>query len=379
MTPRRSLLLILALGLAVRLENLHGMSQHPMAEYQFRSTEADMSLAYEWSGHILRGDVLGREPVHQYTVWMREIAPLETWERWWGGAEIFHTAPLYAYTVAAFRFLLGDHFWQIGLSQALLGLANVALVFLLAARLFGGAVPALAALGAALYGPFQLHELFLLRDTLGVTVSLLMLWALARCDDAAPRRWLLAGVLLAVAILGREATVFFAPLVAAWMFRRFHADRRALGRAGFWFLAGLGLGLAPLVGRNLWVGAPPFSLTTRGIEAFVYGNAPDSVGFGFRLPAAARSILEQSNGHLPTAVRLTLASYHGDWRQFLAVQSLKLRAIFARYEAVDNINWYYFADLLPLLRFSLHFEHVLALGLIGLWLERRNAARQRVL
>src|SRR6266849_237889 len=260
MTPRRSLLLILALGLAVRLENLHGMSQHPVAEYQFRSTEADMSLAYEWSGHILRGDVLGREPVHQYTVWVREIAPLETWERWWGGAEIFHTAPLYAYTVAAFRFLLGDHFWQIGLSQALLGLANVALVFLLAARLFGGAVPALAALGAALYGPFQLHELFLLRDTLGVTVSLLMLWALARCDDAAP-------------------------LVAAWMFRRFHADRRALGRAGFWFLAGLGLGLAPLVGRNLWVGAPPFSLSTCGIEAFIRGNAPDSSGFGgSRLP-----------------------------------------------------------------------------------------------
>jgi hypothetical protein len=152
MSPRRSLLFILTVGLVVRLVNLHGMSQHPMAEYQFRSTEADMSLAYEWSGHILGGDVLGREPVHQYTVWMREIAPLETWERWWGGAQIFHTAPLYAYTLAAFRFLLGDHFWQIGLCQALLGLANVALVFLLAARFFGPAVSALAALGAALYG-----------------------------------------------------------------------------------------------------------------------------------------------------------------------------------------------------------------------------------
>jgi len=42
-------------------------------------------------------------------------------------------------------------------------------------------------------------------------------------------------------------------------------------------------------------------------------------------------------------------------------------------------NWYYFADHLPLLRFSLHFEHVLALGLIGLWLERTNAARHRIL
>ena len=378
MTRRRSLLLVLAVGLAVRLVNVYGMSRLPMAEYQFRAPEADMSLAYEWSGHILRGDLLGREPVHQYTMWMREIAPLETWERWWGGAHIFHQAPLYAYTLAAFRLLAGDQFWPIALCQALLGLANVMLVFLLAERLFGDAAAAVAALGAALYGPLQLHELFVLRDTLGVTVSLLMLWALARCDDVEPRRWLLAGLLLAVAILCREATLLFAPLVALWMLRRFHADGRALGCAALWFLAGLSLGFAPLVGRNIAVGAPPFSLSTRGIETFIHGNAPGSAGFGWRLPPATRSILEQANGHLSTAVRLTLASYHGDWLQFLTLQTLKLRAMFASYEATDNINWYYFADHLPLLRFSLHFEHVLALALIGLWLERKNGARHGI-
>src|SRR6266404_8489402 len=378
MTPRRSLLLVLAVGLAVRLVNVYGMLRLPMAEYQFRAPEADMSLAYEWSGHILRGDLLGREPVHQYTMWMREVAPLETWERWWGGAHIFHQAPLYAYTLAAFRLLAGDHFWPIALCQALLGLASVMLIFLLGERLFGSAVAALAALGAALYGPLELHELFLLRDTLGVTVSLLMLWALARCRDVEPRRWLLAGLLLAVATLCREATLLFAPLIAVWMLRRFRADGRALGCAALWFLAGLGLGFAPLVGRNIAVGAPPFSLSTRSIEAFIYGNAPGSAGFGWQLPPATRSILEQANGHLGTAVLLTLASYHGDWLQFLALQTLKLRAIFASYEATDNINSYYFADHLPLLRFSLRFEHVLALGLIGLWLERANGARHRI-
>jgi len=92
-------------------------------------------------------------------------------------------------------------------------------------------------------------------------------------------------------------------------------------RTGLWFLAGLGLGLAPLLGRNLSVGAPPFSLSTRRIETFIHGNAPDSAGFGWRLPAATRSILEQSNGHVVTAIRLTLATYHGDWRQLLALRS----------------------------------------------------------
>jgi len=76
MTPRRSLLLVLTIGLAVRLVNIQGMSRLPMAEYQFQAPEADMSLAYEWSGRILSGDLLGRDTVHAYTMWMHEIAPL---------------------------------------------------------------------------------------------------------------------------------------------------------------------------------------------------------------------------------------------------------------------------------------------------------------
>jgi 4-amino-4-deoxy-L-arabinose transferase-like glycosyltransferase len=372
-------MLVLTVALGVRLVNVAEMSRLPMAEYQFRATEADMYFAYEWSGRILRGDLLGREPVHQYTMWMRELAPLETWERWWGGANMFDQAPLYAYTLAAFRFLAGDHFWPIALCQAALGVANVALVYLLAARLFGGAVPVVAGLGAALYGPFLLHETLLLRDTLGTTVSLLLLWWLAGCRDSSALPWLVAGWLFAVALLAREVTLVFAPFVALWIMGRFRRDARALATVVLSFVAGLALGLAPLVGRNVAVGAPPLSLSTSGIVTFVNGNAVDSAGFGWKLSAATRSILEQANGHLGTAMRLTLATYHGDWRQFLALQILKLRAIFASYEATDNINWYYFADHLPFLRFSLHFEHVLALAVIGLWLDRRNATRHQIL
>src|SRR5438552_18838956 len=78
MISRRSLLLALGIGLAVRLVNIYRLSRFPMAEYQFRPPEADMSLAYECSGHIARGDLLGRVPVHQYPTWMREIAPPAT-------------------------------------------------------------------------------------------------------------------------------------------------------------------------------------------------------------------------------------------------------------------------------------------------------------
>ena len=378
--PRgRALVAVLALALAVRVLNLWLVSRLPVAEYQFHWAESDMAASWAWSGRIISGDILGRDTPHQYTSWMREWAPLETWERWWGGRTVFHQAPLYAYALAAMRLVAGDGFWGIGLCQAMLGVANVALVYLLAARLFGGAVPVIAALGAALYGPFLLHETLVLRDTLGVTLSLLLLWWLAGCDDARALPWLVAGWLFALALLAREATLVFGPFVALWIARRFGKHPRALTTVALAFVAGVSLGLAPLVARNVVLGAPPLSLSTRGIEAFVYGNAADSAVIGLTLPAASRSILEQADGRLGTAIRLTLATYQGDWLRLVGNELFKLRAIFARYEPMDNVNWYYFADRSPLLRFSLHFESVLALGLVGLWLDRQRAVRHRLL
>ena len=375
----RALVAVLALALAVRVLNLWLVSRLPVAEYQFHWAESDMATSWDWSGRILSGDILGRDTPHQYTSWMREWAPLETLERWWGGRTVFHQAPLYTYALAAMRLVAGDGFWGIGLCQAMLGVANVALVYLLAARLFGGAAPVIAALGAALYGPFLLHETLVLRDTLGVTLSLLLLWWLAGCDDARALPWLVAGWLFALALLAREATLVFGPFVALWIARRFGRHPRALATVALAFVAGVSVGLAPLVARNVVVGAPPLSLSTRGIEAFVYGNAADSAVIGLTLPAASRSILEQADGRLGTAIRLTLATYQGDWLRLVGNELFKLRAIFARYEPMDNVNWYYFADRSPLLRFSLHFESVLALGLVGLWLDRQRAVRHRLL
>src|SRR5439155_1608802 len=151
----------------------------------------------------------------------------------------------------------------------------LAILGLAAAQLFAGAVPAIAALGAALYGPFLLHEPLLVRDSLGVTTSLLLLWWLARCD-AGVRRWLVAGALFALALLARESTLLFGPLIGLWIVQRFRAEPRILRRAALALVAGAALGFAPLVARNLAVGAPPLSFSTRALDTFVYGNAADS-------------------------------------------------------------------------------------------------------
>jgi hypothetical protein len=338
--------------------------------------ESDMAFSYQWSDTILAGDVLGRETPHQYTAWMESIAPRATWERWWG-THVFHQAPLYAYALAGMRLVAGDAIWRIGLCQAALGVMNVALVVLLAARSFRGAVPLLAGLGAALFGPFLLVEPFLLRDTLAVTTSLLVLWWLSGCDRPSLGRWLVGGLLMALAILTRETAVLFVPFVLLWIVRTFPEPATRV-RIAVVFLAGLALGLVPLVARNLVVGAPPLALSARAIETFIHGNGAGASPTAITVPAEAGAILRQADGHLWAVVRLTVASYHGDWRRLVGNQLAKVGAMLSGYEGTDNVSWYYYADHSPLLRYGLRFHHLLALAVVGLWLERADGLRGRL-
>lgn len=363
----------------VRVANLWWMSDHPIATYQLTWGESDMAAHWAWSQRILDGDLLGRDTYHPSTSWMQKIAPAETWERWRGGKQVFDKAPLYPYLLAAFRRVGGDSVWGFGLGQLTLGLANVALIFLLAERFFGPSVATLAGLGAALYGPFLLHETLVLRDVLGVTVSLLMLWGLSRTTDARPGPWILAGLFFALALLGRELTALFAPFVVLWTCERFWRRWRTLGVALLSFAGGVMLGLLPLVARNLAVGAPPWALSGLGIDGIIYGHAVDALPAGFDVPRDTAAILRQADGRFGEAIRLTLDTYHGDWGKLATKQLARTAAILASHEPSDNVNWYYFLNRWPLLRCCLRYEFVLALGLVGLWLGRGSPREHRLL
>ena len=372
---RLLLLVVLVVAADVRLLHLAHMADEPVVDWQRTWSEGDASATWAWSHTILGGDVLCRDTPHPYTAWMAKIAPPETWERWWGGKAVFHRAPLYPYLLAAMRRLVGDAFWGIALCQMALGLVSVALVFLIAARSFDPTVATVAGLGAALYGPFLLHESLLLRDPLAVTTSLLALWALIRSRDAGPLGVLVAGVLFAVSLLAREANVLFAPLALLWIVRRTPNPRRAAAL----FVAGVVAGLLPLVARNLAVGVTPWALSNGATERIVYGHAVDAQPARFWIPAAAKAILEQADGHPLRAARLTIATYDGDWVKLGRHEAVNLLAVVAGFEPADNVDWYYFVDRSPLLRWSLRFELVLGAGLVGLWIARGTSARHGVL
>lgn len=372
MRGRAALLgVVLCVAAGVRLAHLRWMAEQPVSSYQFAWSEGDMAAHWEWAGRIAAGDLLGRDPYRPYTEWMRRIAPQETWVRWHGPG-VFNKAPLYPYLLAGMRALLPERYAAIGLAHLAIGVLNAALVFALAARLFDLSTACVAGLGAALYGPSLLYESLLLRDPLAVTVSLLLVLALLRSADGAPRPWFVAGLAFALALLGRELVAPFAVLVGLWMWQRYRAERARLWRAGAAFAAGIAVGIAPLVARNLAVGAPPLALSALGVESIVYGHAADSAPAGFVVPSATADILHAAEGRLWPTVIGTLATYEGDWLRLLRNQALRAAAIVAARESADNVNWYLLAGRSPFLGLLPRWEHVLALGLVGVVLSRRR-------
>jgi 4-amino-4-deoxy-L-arabinose transferase-like glycosyltransferase len=345
------------------------MAAQPFSTFQFSWADSDMATHWEWAGRIVHGDLLTRDAYQPYPPWMQGIAPLETWLHWHGPAT-FNKAPLYPYLLAGMRATVGENYLPIGICHLVIGVLNVALVFWLAARYFDLTTATVAGLGAALYGPSLLYETLLLRDPLGVTVSLLLLLALARCTTAQPGPWMLAGVVFAVALLGRELVAPFGVLVALWIWQRFRSDPRDVARALGAFIVGAAVGLMPLVARNLAVGAPPLALSAIGVEGIVYGHAVDAAPAQFDVPAATSTILQAADGKLLATIRGTLATYDGDWMRLVRNEAARTAAIFSGLEGSDNVNWYYFLDRSPLLAYMLPYALVVGFGLVGIWLAR---------
>jgi hypothetical protein len=168
--------------------------------------------------------------------------------------------------------------------------------------------------------------------------------------------------------------LLFLPLALAWM--------QWEGRGGRFLplLAGFAVGFAPLVARNLTVGAPAFAVTNRAPEAIVESNAIDAVPIGMPVPRSMPAILEEAQGSALRAATLTAGRYRGRWGEFVHVQLLKLWGAFDTREHPDNLDYEYGRAVSPVLRFAPGFAVVGLFGAAGLVLfVRRGGAHRLVL
>jgi hypothetical protein len=370
---------ILALGLLLRLLHFWAITGTAFPKFGFVLTQSDMYANWQWAQTILAGDWLGREIYHPYFEWMKRIAPLETWYRWWGGKEIFQQAPLYPYLLAGLLMVSRGSVTWVLLVQLVIGALQPLVVYRLAARLFDARVGLAGAALTALYGPFIFHQGVLLRDWLPPLLEPLALLALLRArDNTRGWMWPVSGAALGLALLAKETILVFLPAVFLWILLDQRWAWRQAGRAGIWVLVGLLLSLSPLLFRNVAVGAPVFALSNRAAEGIIEGNAADGFPVGLVHPPSMRGILESSQGHLRGVIQGTLNTYHGDIIRFFKVQFMKLRGLVDPFEVPNNVALSYGVELSPVLRGTLGYGTIFPLGLAGFLLSLR-AWRRHVL
>ena len=389
---RLGLILTLVLAAGVRWITWQQVEESPLWYLQLW-TQTDMAFYDGWAHALLAGNLWSDPPPRPYHRWHEEVAtaahrlsgsPLpfdeaagrQIWNGWLG-EKTFYQDPLYAYFLAAVYVALGDTPGSAFAVQAVLGVGTTGLVFWLALRLFGATVALVAGPLAALFGPLVLYDFVLLRTSLAAFLGIATVLAVGAALAKPGSRGLAAGAgaLAGLSLLLRaESLIFTAALAffAAWIWRR---QARRLGQFLAWSLCGFALALAPLVVRNLVVGAPLLGVAASGAVTFINHNAIDALsGGGDFVSAHSARILSATGGRFGPAAAAALATHAGP-STVLALLGRKLVAFWTWYELPNNVNYYYFLLFAKgLAAVAVSFAWVAPLALVGVvlaWPRRR--------
>lgn len=360
---RLALAAILALAAVLRLAHWLAVREHPFfAELVMDSREYD-----RWAQEIAAGD--------------------------WLGSAAFFQAPLYPYLLAAVYSVFGHRVDAVYLLQIALAVAGCWALWR-AGRLAGGeGVGLAAALLAAVYPPFIVHDVQLAKESPAVALAAFLLWALvAARADGRPSRWLAAGALCGLLALLRENALLVAPLLVPLALWPRAGARRAALRGGA-FVLGMALALVPVAVRNGAVGGSFLPTTYQGGVNFYIGNNPDADGTyrplvpGKQVPlyerGEAQRLAEQAAGRELTPAEVSrhwlgrsLAWARREPLAFAALQLRKLALFWSWYEWPDAIDSAWVRRVSPALRLPWpEFGGVSLLALAGLWWLRRGPGR----
>jgi 4-amino-4-deoxy-L-arabinose transferase-like glycosyltransferase len=389
---RRALVLLALLSLAalVRFAYFVELSDSPYLR-QHVWDQTDMHFFDEWGRRLAAGDWIGRAPFHPRHTWQLDLARAELAarpelaaslgaragepdaaagalvDRWYGGAA-YHQEPLYPWLVGLTYAVLGPDVRFVFAWQLVVGALATGLVYLVARRAFGDLVGALAGVLALLCGTLVYYEMLLLRESLLVATSLLLvLWLTPAGRPHGTRFFFGLGVASGLALLLKTSlALWLVPALAV----RCSVGRRDVREAASRFaaaLAGVALALAPVVARNVTVGTPALALSGVGAMTYVNANAEDFPGdVGAFVSRHAGPILTDAGGRfLPSAIA-ALRTHPGPG-SYARQLGRKLAAVCHWYEIPNNANFYAYRMAAPVLGLPVTFLVVAPPAVIGLF------------
>jgi len=333
---------------------------------------SDMETFHRWALSIVSGDWLGTGDFHPFHPWQAAIAAREQWNHWYG--HVFHQEPFYPYLIAAVYLVAPRDPFSMIVVQLALGSAGCGFVYLAARRIAPEGAAIIAGALAALYGPFMYYESLLLRDSFLIPLDAAILWAVveARASQATRARvwWAVSGLLIGIACVTKSSILPFLLLLCLMILL---GRGRECGWRALLLCAGFAAAVAPVMVRNVVVGAPIAQLTTRGPIEFINGNNPWHPGIGWfdgddrRVSDYAQRIMMNADGRLLPTIVAVLSSWSNDPAGFLDLQAKKAGYFLAPYEMPNNASYAYFREHSAQLRYgALSFFWISPLALAGL-------------
>jgi len=372
-------LAIFTLAVCVRLVHLLLVMPTPVFRYHETFTESDMHMFDQWARRVAEGDVLGRASYQPLNAWQLSLAPESRWREWYGDPRAFYKAPLYPYAVGAIRFLFGEPMLPLALLQIMASGLSALLLARLTARMFGTPAGFAAALLFSVYAPAIHYDVIMLRGPLIVLSALFATDLLAQVRErGTPGSAARLGVATALALLLNEGFGPVPLLILAALAAWFGLSRR-LAWLGLAFLAGLALGLSPVVVRNAIVGAPPWQLAVTGSTVYAVFNSAGANPYAFDVrPQIVAPIIAEGGGQLAATALACVRSFASPLAVLL-FYARKAAGLLIPFENPDNANLYYVALKDPLLAVLPGYGTLLPLASVGLVLARRRWRKLAVL
>lgn len=360
---KHRIIIVFSIALIFRLIHIISLKDnYPFYDITLRGL--DQNTYFEWALKIKNGDWLSK------------------------GTPVFYYGPLYAYFLAIIFLIAGVHFWVVYLVQALMDSLSAVIIGLIGERVFGKTAGLLSGLAAGVCASFIFYSGLLLMESLVLFLLIGFLWLFLVAMDN-PRRWWLwlgAGVVLALATIGRGNSLLFVPIITLWLiYKTIKVQpglKSAFLRATLCFLTSFWLVILPVTLHNRIYGGKWALTTSNGPILFFIGNVHDNYTGTIAYTLKYREVQKKYGGsqEIPWIKEL-LIDIRDHPLLFIRNLLLKTFLFFNGYDLPDNVNFYLSREILPLLKFNpVHYHLIVSLGLVGLVLALiKRAEPQKVL
>ena len=308
----------------------------------------------------------------------------------------FHSSPIYPYFIAA-TYAIGKSLATPRIVQAIAGLANVVVVFMIASSLFNPVVALLSALWMSVYPIFIYFEGDLMMIPLVLFTLNLSCLMFVRYQQTRKRMDLaLGGLFLGLSAMGKPDTIMIAPFIALFVILTEKNIKQGLLRAcmlALWVT----VSIAPVTVSNFFLLNDAVLLTSNGGVNFYIGNHHEANGM-FHLPqdsglwdhklyVSSKEVAEQSMG-MPVTPSQVSKFWFGKATEFIvshpfefiSLTAKKMMLMISRFEVSNHHSFYFFRKWSSVLAYNpLRLSLFVSLAVIGIWLSIAQWRRYTVL